>query len=629
MAPFISSLSPVPSFPEYTGPYKVGTVDVEIPVSELESPSPAPDGSADIHTVLFRIFYPAVPESRGKRISWLPAPQRLHVAAYAQFLGAGSTLASILSFLPRHLHWTSIPAHTNATLLPPPSDRPDSRWPTMVFSHGLGGNRNAYSHLAGSLASYGVVVICPEHRDGSAALTLVRDPKSKAPKHNPHLVPYLRIPHSQTPETWQARNKQLRIRLWELGLIFDAVTALDNNNTNPPLIPSSNLNHSTPQSTLAQFAHTLDIHTPGRVIFAGHSFGAVTTVQLLKSTFYAAHPSVRAMSNPLFTPSPTSAIARQITAACNPTVLLDMWCFPLMAKETAALYALPLPCYSSCPAEKGRGGEAVLAVESQAFFRWTEHLHGKAKILSPEPGRVGAVTAAMFGRSGSGSGMEAETETETEAEAETGTERESRSEAETAFEAESDSGTEIGSETEAETEIEGGDKKKKKNEGEWSRPNFFYVTSSAHLNQSDFGVLFPWLTKRVFKSDQPERVLRLNVRAVLQFLRGNGVPVEGTRRAGLVDGGHPGLTGEWVENDEVILEKRAEGEGEVEAWRCIDVVGLGDKAGPSELEMARGGKEEEEARAEEGEREMQGEIEPSLENVVEGAAVHAAREVAV
>lgn len=99
MASFASSLSPIPSFPEYTGPFKVGTVDVEIPVSELVSPSPAPDGATDIPTVLFRIFYPAVPESRGKRVSWLPAPQRLHIAAYAQFLGAGSTLASILSYV--------------------------------------------------------------------------------------------------------------------------------------------------------------------------------------------------------------------------------------------------------------------------------------------------------------------------------------------------------------------------------------------------------------------------------------------------------------------------------------------------------------------------------------------------
>ncbi len=97
MASFAAGLSPVPSFPEYTGPYKVGTVDVEIPVSELVSPSPAPAGASDIPTVLFRIFYPATPESRGKRVPWLPAPQRPHIAAYVQFLGAGSGLASVLS----------------------------------------------------------------------------------------------------------------------------------------------------------------------------------------------------------------------------------------------------------------------------------------------------------------------------------------------------------------------------------------------------------------------------------------------------------------------------------------------------------------------------------------------------
>lgn len=97
MASFASSLSPIPSFPQYTGPYKVGTVDVELPVSGLDSPSPAPDGASEIHTVLFRIFYPAVPEPRSKRVPWLPAPQRLHIAAYAQFMGAGTTLASIVS----------------------------------------------------------------------------------------------------------------------------------------------------------------------------------------------------------------------------------------------------------------------------------------------------------------------------------------------------------------------------------------------------------------------------------------------------------------------------------------------------------------------------------------------------
>lgn len=99
MATYLKNLNPlalIPGFPEYTGPCKVGTVDVEIPVSELDSPSPSPDES--LTTVQFRIFYPCENETKpGKSINWLPSPQREHVAAYSRFLGAGSTAAEFIS----------------------------------------------------------------------------------------------------------------------------------------------------------------------------------------------------------------------------------------------------------------------------------------------------------------------------------------------------------------------------------------------------------------------------------------------------------------------------------------------------------------------------------------------------
>lgn len=96
MASYLRSLNPVPSFPEYTGPHKVGTIDVELPVSQLEAPSPPPEGA--VETVQFRIFYPCEDEAKpGPALSWLPNPQRAHVAAYTRFLGAGSTLAEIIA----------------------------------------------------------------------------------------------------------------------------------------------------------------------------------------------------------------------------------------------------------------------------------------------------------------------------------------------------------------------------------------------------------------------------------------------------------------------------------------------------------------------------------------------------
>jgi platelet-activating factor acetylhydrolase len=462
----------------------------------------------------------------------------------------------------------------------------------MIFSHGLGGNRNAYSHLAGSLASYGVVVICPEHRDGSAALSLIRDPESQDRGRTRHIVPYCPIPHNQTNEVWEARNKQLRIRLWELGLVFEAVSALDRGDE-PTL--RSNLNHSTSPSALHQFTNTLDIHEPGKVIFSGHSFGAATIVQLLKSTFYANHPSVAAMPAPLFTPDRTSALRHQVTPH-TPTILLDMWCFPLLSASTAALYNLPLPCYSPTRASgPAPGGAALLAVESQAFYTWSNHLHCKARILSPSPSFTQPIPPSMFGGDDDDDGDHSD-------------------------DGKDNAGAGRGS---------GGG-----GGGGVAKPHFFYVASSAHLSQSDFGVLFPRLTKRVFKADRPARVLRLNLRAQLQFLRQNGVAVAGTARADLVDGpvsvsggadsadgargsgsaGPGGGGGKWVDDDKVILEKGGgkDGEGRVDAWRWIDIVGLGGEAYPSELDMSEGRREEQQMSAEQGEREMQAEIEPAM-----------------
>lgn len=67
-------------------------------------------------------------------------------------------------------------------------------------------------------------------------------------------------------------------------------------------------------------------------------------------------------------------------------------------------------------------------------------------------------------------------------------------------------------------------------------PNFFYPSSSAHLSQSDFSVLFPWLIRRVLKVEEPERIVKLNVRAILQTLRDNGHVVADTSKAEIEEG---------------------------------------------------------------------------------------------
>lgn len=448
MASFLKSLSPVPYFPPYTGPYAVGSTDVEIPITELNSSSP--DDS--ICTIQFRIFYPCDADAKSARgVRWLPKPQHGYTAAYSRFLGAGTALAGLIAYFGSLLYFIEIPVLKNAP--PLPATTASKRWPVMVFSHGLGGTRNAYSALVGTIASHGVVVVCPEHRDGSSPISYIRDvTESTSPNENRTIktskrsIDYLHIPHKPSPEVENARTKQLRTRLWELGLLHDALVKVDKGSR------LRNLNRSSGPSLIA-FQDTLDVHKPGSITFAGHSFGAATTVQFVKSVFYA--PEISSAPSdyaPLYSPDSSSAISNQITSN-TPVVLLDVWCLPLKAESAAWLWNKPLPCY----APGGPGGSALLAVESQSFFVWKEHLRITKQLLSPNPST-----------------------------------------------------------------------EEYKYDDKTPEPHFYYPSKSAHLSQSDFGILFPWLTKKIFTIEDPERIMRLNTRAILQLMRETGIEVAKT-----------------------------------------------------------------------------------------------------
>jgi platelet-activating factor acetylhydrolase len=370
----------------------------------------------------------------------------------------------------------------------------------MIFSHGLGGNRNAYSHLVGSIASHGVIVIAPEHRDGSAPISYIRDvpsnnslsEKSSARKAK-RTVGYTRYSHTPSPEVEAGRNAQLKIRLWELGLIHDSMLKLD--------LGEKLNNLNTSSTSLHPFKDMMDVHDPGKIIFAGHSFGAATVAQFVKTVFYSSrNHEAPAEYECLFSPSSRSPILSQITPQ-TPLILLDIWCLPLRAESTRWLWDQPFPCY----APEGPGGSTLLAVESQAFYNWRVHLKATKRLLSPDP-------------STSNYGFSSE------------------------------------------------DSKK------WAEPNFFYATSSAHLSQSDFGLLFPRLTKHVFGSQEPERVMKLNVRAVLQLIRSNNIQISNTSAMDMEIDGKKGIE---TKSDEKIFGRNKE---DVRGWSWIstDVEDLKD-----------------------------------------------------
>ncbi|KAA8573451.1 hypothetical protein EYC84_005036 [Monilinia fructicola] len=339
MTSYLSRLSPIPGFPEYTGPHKVGTIDVEIPISDLDSPAQTPSNAENIPTIQYRIFYPCDTDlkHKGKSVNWIPTPQRDYISAYSRFLGAGSTLAEVISYFPRLLHYVTIPVRKNAPLLKPTTS--NNRWPVMIFSHGLGGSRNAYSHIVGSVASHGMIVIASEHRDGSTPISYIREPPSDSSsmekekvsqKHAKKTVDYVKLSHTPSPEVEEGRNEQLKIRLWEMGLIHDSLLKLDEGKK------ITNLNTSS--TSLSMLKDQMNVHEPGKITFAGHSFGAATVVQFIKSVFYTPESSSAPKSyKPLYSTFPKSPICSQITPN-NPIVLLDYFgiLFPWITKKVFA-----------------------------------------------------------------------------------------------------------------------------------------------------------------------------------------------------------------------------------------------------------------------------------------------------
>lgn len=358
-----------------------------------------------------------------------------------------TVLTRAFSYFPHLFYYATIPVRNHAQPLDPNTE--NQRWPTVIFSHGLGGSRNAYSHICGTLASHGIIVVAPEHRDGSSPVTYIQTASNKKPRP----LYYRRKTHTPSDEVYEHRDKQLKVRLWELGLIYDAMLKIDAGKlTAPPMLSQTNREQGELNEVVLQLSNKMDILEPGKLVLAGHSFGAVTCVQFSKTIYYNRQSDDPAYL-PLYEPNPDAPICRQITPD-TPLLLLDMWGMPFRSPYTEWLWSKPLPCYAA-----PHGGANVIHILSEAFFKWKENVSNTMRALSEDPTQEGA------------------------------------------------------------------------SERTKTPATFFYPTGSAHLSQSDFGVLFPRVTKMAFKCDEPERTLLLNERAMLQKMRDCGYDIVKYSRA--------------------------------------------------------------------------------------------------
>jgi platelet-activating factor acetylhydrolase len=146
--------------------------------------------------------------------------------------------------------------------------------PCVVFTHGMAGMSQSYSHYLGSIASHGVVVAAIEHRDGSGPGTIVHTPAGGERR-----VWHMKLADLEsTPPMTDAELKvaQLGFREAEIKETLRLFRLL--NDGHGDLI--QNLKPDTPSSALPGFKGRLDLSA---MTVIGHSYGATGALQALKN----------------------------------------------------------------------------------------------------------------------------------------------------------------------------------------------------------------------------------------------------------------------------------------------------------------------------------------------------------
>ncbi|KAI2626072.1 platelet-activating factor acetylhydrolase, isoform II-domain-containing protein [Hypomontagnella submonticulosa] len=321
------------TLPNYSGPYSVGIMEIEVPVRELRTFGRIKRNhtyALRMDTVLFSIFYPCDTSSyeskNGKKPSkptWLPRPRTLTSKGYAKFFNVPHL--PVTAYIAATTMFTKIPAFRNAKLAggrsgatPRQSSSAYSQetcveneekpqFPVIIFSHGLGGSRTCYSAVCGEMASNGFVVVAMEHRDGSGARSYVNIPpggnlaadlkmgdKTDAQRH--YKVDYIfpkdnaqdTSPHNARGVDTELRHAQIEMRMSEMEEAYYVLELL--NNGQGDLVYKNNLRKKGNAGSSSKGLEGIDwCDWEGRLLLRnvtamGHSFGGATTVEIVRQS---------------------------------------------------------------------------------------------------------------------------------------------------------------------------------------------------------------------------------------------------------------------------------------------------------------------------------------------------------
>ncbi|KAI4864882.1 platelet-activating factor acetylhydrolase, isoform II-domain-containing protein [Hypoxylon rubiginosum] len=383
------------TLPEYTGPYSVGVMEIEVPAREPRTFSNIKRNGVHalrMDTVLCSIFYPCDSSSyalkRGKKptkVTWLPRPRALTSKGYAKFFD--TPRLPVTAYIAATTMFTKLPAfrnaklaatHAGATTTPPHHAASSSThsqdtltesgegkplFPVIFFSHGLGGSRTCCSTVCGELASNGFVVVALEHRDGSGARSYVNVPPSgnlaaglEIDNTNPkgyYKVDYIfprdnpldTSPHNSQGVDIGLRYAQIEMRTAEVQEAYSVLELL--NSGQGDFILKNNLRKKGNAGSSSKGLQGIDWSDwKGKlflqnVTMMGHSFGGATTVEIVR----------RADRLPYI----------------GQGIVLDAWASatPKMGEMTHQPLRKPL-----------------LAITSEAFMHWTDNFNRMSDIVS-------------------------------------------------------------------------------------------------------------------------------------------------------------------------------------------------------------------------------------------------------
>ncbi|OWF45167.1 platelet-activating factor acetylhydrolase-like [Mizuhopecten yessoensis] len=264
--------------PPGTGEYSVGCLDCD------HTSDPLSDTGA-----LFRLYYPIEKTDIIKRHKQWPLwlPRRQYSEGFAHYLKLNTKVFGKI------FKWLAGDVYIPALWQSPPVAN-GQKFPVVVFSHGIGGNRTTNTTMCTELASQGFIVAAMEHRDGSASMTYELKPNEKGnveiveeaekpqQKRNLHKRSHSFHGYNATDAEWKPyvhyepwnefeyRNNQVKKRSRECSEALDILTSL-NLGVEVHNTLGGNFNSKL-------FKDRMDL---SKVIMIGHSFGGSTCLHTL------------------------------------------------------------------------------------------------------------------------------------------------------------------------------------------------------------------------------------------------------------------------------------------------------------------------------------------------------------